>query len=406
MNLFGFRTHTLSMLLLAFLLSVQVVWSGDAAVPLPELPDMTNGGILVFFHVYKTGGSSVTELIMDLRAWFEEEQEDESQNRERVMFFNNREEMTHEDIEFSIDMVHEHKLPLFYNFHVEFPSTMYPTLVEAQPLLDEWRSEANEAGVPFFAMTILREPLGHALSFFNFFHVATDEEPWSPFTGDLEPTEDNFLRTYVPNRLCHLLYDDAHGILEAPDFALREGLLEDLHHFMDEEELNRRNEPSNCNLEKVQQMVFEDKTFDYVGVTEKLSTHILPMVCDIMFGDPQLAVDAEPKKKADEVNDEDVIPLKKHVLSESTIQKVAEESAKDQLLYEMARDKFAHWPAYFTKEEIAAAAAAAAKAEEEAMLLEQEEESRARQHQQETVADAFEQETATTTTAKTEDKEL
>jgi len=237
---------------------------------------------------------------------------------------------------------------MFYNFHVEFPETMYPTLVEAALVLDQWRKYAESQGVPFFAATVLREPLSHALSFFNFFHVASEDSDWNPFTYYLEPTEENFLKTYVPNRMCHLLYNDAHGILEAPDFALRPDLVEDLHHFMDEDELNRRNEPSFCDVDVVRKILFDDTTFDFVGVTERLTTHILPMFMQIVFGDHTLSEGADRKKDSTLIFDEpdEAPPLRKNKLSEATKEKVAKESAKDYQLYDEAVAKFAHWPQY------------------------------------------------------------
>lgn len=343
---------------------------GNSTSTVPELPNMTNGGIFVHFHLYKTGGSSVTELFVALKSEEQDEDDDEDDDEDedrkrmrkrkrnkievnsnhlesgKLVFVNNRESMTDEDIEWSINEVKEKKKPVFYNFHVEFPSTMYPTLVEAAPQIDLWRKTAEAEGIPFFVATVLREPLGHALSFFNFFHVTVDESHWSPFAGDMDATEENFVKTFVPNRLCHLMYDDAHGILEAPDFALREGLKENLWHFMDEDELNRRNEPSSCDIDAMRKILFRDTTFDFVGVTERLSTHILPMFTKIVFGDPTLAQDAETKKRAVDMTDDTWVPLKKHALSDSAKEMVATGSAKDQQLYEEARDHFAHWPSY------------------------------------------------------------
>lgn len=319
-------------------------------LPPPKLPDMTNGGVMVYFHLYKTGGSSITELMLETKADLEEdltEYEEES-----IYFYNQREELTGDDILESVEIAKNKKMAVFYNFHVEFPSTMYPTLVEAAPIFNAWREYSESQGIPFFLATVVREPLGHSLSFFNFFHVAVDQElsEWSPFIGDLQPTEENFLKTYVPNRMCHLMYDDAHGILEAPDFALREGLLEDIHEFMDEEEYNRRNEPSHCDVDVVRNILFGG-TFDYVGVTDRISKHILPMFMKIVFGDENLADESEQRKdvnKIFEIDQHALPPLKKNALSEATKEKVLKESAKDQQIYEEARDRFAHWPKFFS----------------------------------------------------------
>jgi len=378
------------------------------------LPNFWDGGILVFFHLYKTGGSSVTELIVELK---EEEQfefkrdlgcvddattinnsymdsrallrEHRALNKttsssnitstdcqSRVVFMNQRESMTMDDVTKSVWLVTEKKKVVIYNFHVQFPQTMYPTLLEAQPILEAWRAEAKSKNVPIFVATLLREPLGHALSFFNFFHVATNEKVsrWSPFRGDMAATEDNFLATYVPNRLCHMMYDDAHAILQAPDLALRQGLVDKLHHFMDDDELQRRQESRVCAVEKVREVLHQ--SFDYVGVTEKISDYLLPMTTYLAWGDASWALDAERKKNVDhllgpdepevqdkvkgkdaDADDDDadneepaeeivVVPLKKHHLSEATKAKVRTESRIDQQLYEEFRDKYDQWPKY------------------------------------------------------------
>jgi hypothetical protein len=229
---------------------------------------------------------------------------------------------------------------------------MYPTLVEAEPILKKWSLTAKEKNISYFSTTLVREPIGHALSFFNFFHVAIADEDWSPFQGDMDPTEDNFLKTYVPNRLCHIMYDDAHSILEAPDYALRDGLVNDLHHFMDVVEYNRRNEPSYCNITKVREILYNTNIFNYIGVTEKLSTHILPMFTYLVFGDASWGLNTSIKKKVDTFydNEEDIKleikPLKKYDLSDETKQKVLTESNLDQQLYEEILEKFNHWPKY------------------------------------------------------------
>lgn len=318
----------------------------------PELPDFTYGGIFVYFHLYKTGGTSVNMFFHNLIFEYPEEHNP----YHKIIMEVNREDMTKEDVDWSIEQVEQSRQIVFYNFHVEYPNYQYPTLVEAAPVLQQWRAEAEAKGIPFFASTTIREPLGHSLSFFNFFHVSDDGSYWNPFEGDLQPTEANFLKTYVPNRLCHLMYNDAQGILEVPKIALRNETLNNL----TEDLLNRRKEATSCDAVKVQEALFGG-TFDYVGVTEELSTHSLPMFAKLIFGDASLAADAPREKKAQQVvnsfHDYDydhnetevveVIVLKKEDLSEATKAKIMEESKIDQALYEEARKTFGHWPSFF-----------------------------------------------------------
>jgi len=314
----------------------------------PKLPDFQNGGIFVYFHLYKTGGSSVNDLFH----YYINEDFQVTNPDDHIVMVLNREDMTKEDVDYSILQVEKNRSIVFYDFHVEYPATEYPTLMEAAPILDQWRSEAKAKDIPFFVVTTIREPLGHALSFFNFFHVVSGDEDWNPFKPLMEPTEENFLKTYVPNRLCHMMYDDAHGILEAPDEALADDVPDNLHFFMNDDELNRRNEESYCDADKVRQVLFGG-TFDYVGVTEQMSTHVLPIATHLVFGNASLALEADRMKHIDYIFEVEEIkkpPLKKSSLSESTKAKVLEESKIDQALYEEALEKFGRWPSLLRSE--------------------------------------------------------
>mmetsp|Transcript_38747 Transcript_38747/g.44637 ORF Transcript_38747/g.44637 Transcript_38747/m.44637 type:complete len:290 (-) Transcript_38747:788-1657(-) len=181
------------------------------------VPNFTEGGIFVFLHLSKTGGTSFWALMNKL------------QDKKQIDFHWKRQRMTQQDITDSIASATSQKKnkAVVYLFHAEYPNPTYPTLRDAAPLIDEWRTQATDWEVPFFAATTVRAPLGHALSVFNFYHVTNAEEDWNPFVGNLAPTEENFLATFVPNRLCHLMTDDPHGIVQAPAVALREDVLEE-----------------------------------------------------------------------------------------------------------------------------------------------------------------------------------
>ena len=84
------------------------------------------------------------------------------------------------------------------------------------------------------------------------------------------------------------MYDGPHGILEAPDFALKDGVVEKLHKLMDPEEFDRRSEPSHCDIEKVRNILFQSTIFDYFGVTENSNAYST-MFTKMVFGDASLA---------------------------------------------------------------------------------------------------------------------
>jgi len=161
--------------------------------------------------------------------------------------------------------------------------------------------------------------------------------------------------------------------LQAPSAALRPGLVDELHHFMDDDELHRRVDfdtkpPRICDIDKVREVL--NQSFDYIGVTENITPTILPIITYLLWGDASWADDAEQKKNVDnflgppdelteeeiaeeaeyegpeEEPEEIVLPLKKHHLSAATTAQVLQESSIDQQLYEEYRDKYAHWPTY------------------------------------------------------------
>mmetsp|Transcript_12441 Transcript_12441/g.13643 ORF Transcript_12441/g.13643 Transcript_12441/m.13643 type:complete len:291 (+) Transcript_12441:67-939(+) len=211
------------------------------------VPNFTNGGIFVFLHLSKTGGTSFWALMNKL------------QDKKQIDFHWKRQRMTQQDITDSIASATSQKKnkAVVYLFHAEYPNPTYPTLRDAAPLIDEWRTQATDWEVPFFAATTVRAPLGHALSVFNFYHVTNAEEEWNPFVGNLAPTEENFLATFVPNRLCHLMTDDPHGIVQAPAVALREDVLEERNRLV----LEQHEQKHDQGLKKGQQQQQQQQLF-------------------------------------------------------------------------------------------------------------------------------------------------
>mmetsp|Transcript_33006 Transcript_33006/g.37847 ORF Transcript_33006/g.37847 Transcript_33006/m.37847 type:complete len:467 (+) Transcript_33006:84-1484(+) len=343
------------------------------------VPNFTKGGIFVFLHLSKTGGTSFWALMNKL------------QDKKQIDFHWKRQRMTQQDITDSIASAtsQNNKKAVVYLFHAEYPNPTYPTILDAAPLIDEWRTQATDWEVPFFAATTVRAPLGHALSVFNFYHVTNAEEDWNPFVGNLAPTEENFLKTFVPNRLCHLMTDDPHGIVQAPAVALREDVLEERNRLVleqheqkhdqglkkgqqqqqqqpqqrlrkipnnkdeEEETVEVLSEQSVCDITTIHNILFVTGTFDYVGVTEQCSTHSFPLFMDIIVGNPAVAgIQTKVAKNTEFVfsthKENSRPPLKQEDLSETTRQQVALESALDQQLYQTALERLvqSQWPSY------------------------------------------------------------
>lgn len=80
-----------------------------------------------------------------------------------------------------------------------------PTIIELCQQLHEWRALAKQNDVPFFAFTILRDPLSFATSYFNYYHGKRWEKRRFEFLPAVNMTEDNFLRTMHFNPQCLFL---------------------------------------------------------------------------------------------------------------------------------------------------------------------------------------------------------
>jgi hypothetical protein len=117
---------------------------------LRKLPSLKNGGVVIFFHNPKTGGTSINKMLLG-----------------RVAMFKRR--------SFPIEQI--------YKYLEEWTTTATlspkvkmveihgegPGFLELIPKLREWRLQAAQHNIPIFVFTLLRDPLDWLLSCFNFF---------------------------------------------------------------------------------------------------------------------------------------------------------------------------------------------------------------------------------------------
>ena len=204
------------------------------------LPDFSNGGIIVFYHIYKTGGSTVGKLFHEMSRRDEAQHSTNNAHLKakatyeytmtspsKLFFTMIRKQVDWErDCLTTLGLAQKKKKLILLELHVEHPAPNFPSLVELAPTLDRWRAEADRRGVEFFAFTLLREPVAHALSFFNFFHVGSnkvratptrkDHDYWNPFKP-LPLSEKNLLHSYYANdRQCRMLNSDPEATFAAP----------------------------------------------------------------------------------------------------------------------------------------------------------------------------------------------
>jgi len=121
--------------------------------------------------------------------------------------------------------------------------------------------------VDFFTMTLLREPVAFALSFFNYFYIHKRED-WNPF-HTANATEQDFLKTIVPNRQCRMLASHPLGL--SPNDTRWDS----------------------CDYTQVSSTLLD--TMDWIGTTEDLSTQTLPLLAHFVTGQFTSNITKKPK---------------------------------------------------------------------------------------------------------------
>lgn len=145
----------------------------------------SKGGVIVFLHNPKTGGSTVREFI--------ESQVYESrqgakvvmspQNTRHVSYWGTHTKESWELAKSKIDDILSDPFPNGTIFVMEdhvmpnIPDTLVPSL-------KEWRKKSRANNIPIFVVTQVREPISHYVSRFNYFEVIGKK---------VEPTEDKLL---------------------------------------------------------------------------------------------------------------------------------------------------------------------------------------------------------------------
>mmetsp|Transcript_0 Transcript_0/g.1 ORF Transcript_0/g.1 Transcript_0/m.1 type:complete len:435 (+) Transcript_0:114-1418(+) len=333
-----------------------------------NLPDFSNGGIVIFYHIYKTGGSTVGKLLHELaqrnqkihiiRRYkdfneqdiesTEQDTDNDEGDMEKAKFNVFKQEMEspatmfftmirkHIDWEqqcvSTLDLASTKKKLVLLELHVEDPAPEFASLVELAPTIDRWRAEADRRGVGFFAFTLVREPVAHALSFFNFFHVGNfagrppptrfDHDFWNPFKP-LAPTEKEFLRSYyAKNRQCRMLHSDPQSTYAAPQRLVWKK------HKATSAEIAELHQP--CEINKVYDTFIQ--SLDWVGTTENLQNETLPLLTKIVANDPSIGRKNKPFKVYDNIPNGH-IGMKKYNLSNETMSIILERTELDRGLY-------------------------------------------------------------------------
>ena len=278
--------------------------------PLPEFKPQGNkgGGVIIFWHLAKTGGTTLRKQCATLPGV------------DYMMLV--RPEDYHEGAKCISDRLTPPLTPVDPTpdeFNHSRDHTMFvemhgivnaPTVLDMEAHLREWRRLSQEHGTPLFVFTILREPMAYSLSYFNFFHQKITHQP----------TQKELQRTSF-NRQCNAL-------------AAHPGQTE-----------------TTC--AQLYGKFYE--WFDWVGTTERISQETLPLLQHLLrhkdaqnrFMSPEEPTEAElwllpsnTNKTHYNVAERQQFSFHLESLSQETIEVIHDNTCLDQGLWERAQQDF------------------------------------------------------------------
>jgi hypothetical protein len=271
--------------------------------PLPEFKDngKRGGGVIVFWHLAKTGGTSVRKRCATLPGvdyLLLVKPEDYYRGTDIIAdYLIPRQELDSVD---AFDHRHNHTL------FVELHGMNAPTVLDLQDQMKYWRTLSEKHNTPLFIFTLLREPVAYSVSYFNFFHQNVTEMP-----------SDKDLEKVSFNRQCHTL-------AASPGYNARICAL----------------------LYKKLNILF-----DWVGTTEKMSEETLPLLQHLLRFKPAqekfvddnatsfLLPTSSQRKRYNEA-----VPRKfsidRESISPATIQGIRDRTCLDRGLWERARKDY------------------------------------------------------------------
>lgn len=245
------------------------------------IPRRNENGLIVFFlHIPKTGGSTLQTIL-----------------RESVDHYYNG--WTMQGYQKSVKAM-DLALDKWDNktHCMELHSANAPPFVTALEKVQSWKQRCQALNIPFFAFTIMREPISLSFSFFQFYHSGVHRK----FQTIRNATEEEFLHHTLHNPQCLFLTRSEMSFMpqvRAESLGLSE---------------------KECEA-ALSGMTF---TLDWVGTTETLSTETLPLLSTVL----QSPLDATKRENTSPSKNFQI-----HQLSEAGLQQLQQWNRLDAAMY-------------------------------------------------------------------------
>lgn len=260
----------------------------STALPLPN----DNGMILFYLHIPKTGGTTMMAPFVKHPDW-----------KYRMVFGFGKQTRYRKEMYDWLDNW-EKGTKVYYEYHAGTAAPYMDSQVREDLLV--WRAMAKVRNVPFFAFTVVREPLSMAVSHFNFYYAASEDPRyfWVP-----NPTEKDFMELGVPDPQCL--------------FAIKS----ELAYYKNWRQQGKPIRSTQKACQNVYDAMVHD--FDWIGTTEGLSTQTFPIL-------EQLG----EVRYCPEVRNQSRNRINKRTLSQTALDFVHNTTQWDRAIYEQAQKDF------------------------------------------------------------------
>lgn len=290
-------------------------------------PSLKNGGIVFFLHIPKTGGTTIRELVKYKKGG--------RRSDVKYIYLTGPREY-----KYTVDQMHgwlvngtgvvestsrniNNQLPaadgqvVFIEYHPLDRNC--PTFLDlSQTILPEWKRLATLNNVPFFVLSLIREPISLAVSFFNFYHAMEQNPKRFYLIASENTTEDVFLQATIANPQCLFLSRNEDAYTKTGK-DLRDSLK-----WNDCQEAYTR---------------LAD-LFDWIGTTDRIRDETLPLLKDLFSTNRYTKGLIQDLNKTANPSSAGRSPIQKAMLSEKAWDDIRNKTLWDSLLYNSIQHDF------------------------------------------------------------------